>query len=88
MPNEMTCYLSHLQTSEQPWVAEINLTMTDKAVLESPDGMLTDKHVDAASKLLAAQFPNLQGLRSSLQCQSIDGFPPIEFCGGFVPKGW
>ena len=65
----------------------MDLTKRDKAVLESPDGMLTDKHIDAASKLLAAQFPHLQGLQSSLTCQTTDDFTPVDISGGFMPEG-
>ena len=68
-------------------MAELNLTMRDKAVLESPNGMLTDKHMDAASKLLSTQFPHMQGLQSSLRYQTAGGLTPITFSGGFVPEG-
>ena len=84
----MTCNFS--QTSEQTWVAKLNLTMSDKAVLESPDGimLMTDKHVDVASKLLFTQFPHLQGLQSSPRYQPAGGLTPITFSGGFVPEGF
>ena len=66
-------------------MAELNLTMRDKAVLESPNGMLTDKHMDAASKLLSTQFPHMQlGLQSSLRYQTAGGLTPITFS---VPEG-
>ena len=68
-------------------MVELNLTMRDKAVLESPNGMLTDKHMDAASKLLSTQFPHMQGLQSSLRYQTAGGLTPITFSGGFVPEG-
>ena len=58
-----------------------------KSVLESPDGMLMDKHVDVASRLLRSQFPHLQGLQSSLISQSRYGFNPVEVSGDSVPKG-
>ena len=69
-------------------VVELNLTVGDKAVLESPNVMLTDKHMDAASKLLSAQFPHMQGLQSSLRYQTAGGLTGlITFSGGFVPEG-
>ena len=34
-----------------------NLNINDKVVLESPDGMLTDKHMDAVSRLLSSHYP-------------------------------
>ena len=61
--------------------------MRDKAVLETHKGMLTDKHMDAASKLLSAQFPHMKGLQSSLRYQTAGGLTPITFSGGFVPEG-
>ena len=82
----MTYIICNFTHSPQ-WVAELNLTMKDKVVLESQDGMLTDKHMDAASKLLAAQFPRLQGLQSTLKYQTARGLTPINFSGGFVPEG-
>ena len=47
-------------------------------MLESPEGILTDKHMDAASQLLASQFPHLQCLQSSLISQSRHGFNPVD----------
>ena len=76
-----------MQFSDKPWVPELNLTMRDKDVLESPDGMLTDRHMDAVRKLLASQYPHLQGLQSSLLCQTETGFNPIDVSGGFMPEG-
>ena len=52
-------------------------------MLESPDGTLTDKHVDAASQLLRSQYPHLQG---SLISQSRYGFNPFEVSNDNVPK--
>ena len=66
----------------------LNLNMNDKVVLESLDGMLTDKHMDAVSRLLSSQYPRLLGLQSSLLSQSKEGFTPIKFSGGFMPEGW
>ena len=60
------------QLSETPWVPKLNLSMGDKAVVESPDGMLTDKHMDAVRTLLASQYAHLLGLQSSLLCQRED----------------
>ena len=49
--------------------------MWDKAVLLSPTGMLSDKHVDAASTLLAGQFPRIL---SSMKLQSHLGLLPVD----------
>ena len=61
--------------------------MNDKAVVESPDGLLTDKHMDAVRMLLAFHYPHLMGLQSSLLSQSKKGFTPITVSGGFMPDG-
>ena len=76
-----------IQLSETPWVPELNLSMDDKAVVESPDGNLTDKHMDAVRTLLASQYSHLLGLQSSLLCQREGGFIPITASGGFMPEG-
>ena len=76
-----------IQLSETPWVPELNLSMDDKAVVESPDGMLTDKHMDAVKTLLASQYSHLLGLQSSLLCQCEGEFIPITASGGFMPEG-
>ena len=77
----------YVQLSETPWVPELNLSMDDKAVTESPDGMLTDKRIDAVRTLLASQYAHLLGLQSSLLCQRQGGFTPIAASGGFMPEG-
>ena len=76
-----------MQLSEKPWVPELGLSMDDKVVVESPDGMLTDKHMDAVRILLASQYPHMLGLQSSLLCQRKDGFSPIAVSGGFMSEG-
>ena len=43
--------------------------------------------MDAASKLLSAQFPHMQGLQSLLRYQTAGGLTPNTFSGGFVPEG-
>ena len=52
--------------------------MFDREVLLSPDGLLSDKHIDAASDLLVRQFSGIQGLQSSLKQLSRRGFNPID----------
>ena len=65
----------------------IYVLLKEKLVLESPDGMLTDRHMDAVNRLLRSQFPHFQGLQSSLISQSRNGFNPVEVSGECVPKG-
>ena len=39
--------------------------------------MLSDRHMYAANKLMASQFPGIDGFHSTLLAQST-GFPPIS----------
>ena len=66
----------------------LDLTIYDKGCIEMEEGLLTDKHMLAASKLLKREFPGLQGLQSTLLSET-DGFSPIslEQNAGFVPEG-
>lgn len=47
------------------WVKEIGLTVSDQKTLKNGD-WLTDKHVNALSKLLVTQFPSQTGLQDPL----------------------
>ena len=51
----------------------LDLTVYDKGCIEMEEGLLTDKHMLAASKLLKREFPGLQGLQSTLLSET-DGF--------------
>ena len=48
-------------------------------------GKLCDRHMHAANKLLAAQFPHLQGLQSTLLSQT--SFTSIQESGGYMSEG-
>ena len=76
------------QVSDTPWVSELSLTMADKEILLSQTGMLSDKHIDAASLLLSTQFPSIQGLQSSLKLQSRHGFLPVQMASRPRIQGW
>jgi hypothetical protein len=65
---------------DQVWLKPLNLNMRDKLVLEE-NGMLTDKHMYAAIKLLTRQFPELEGLQSTLLPQNC-GFQSISLGAG------
>ena len=69
-------------------VPSLSLTLYDKDVIESTEGLLSDKHMLAANEIFANQFPSLQGLQSTLLCQS-DGFVPISIDGGsgYITEG-
>ena len=62
--------------------------MADKEILLSQMGMLSDKHIDAASLLLSTQFPSIQGLQSSLKLQSRHGFLPVQMASRPRIQGW
>ena len=49
------------------WLADYDLTESDKEILLSPTAWLTDTIVDAAQTLLRQQFPALPGLQSVSQ---------------------
>ena len=59
------------------WVSTLDLSFYDKEVIESEEGLLCDKHILAANKIFGKQFPQLQGLQSTLLSQT-DGFSPIS----------
>ena len=77
-------YYQYLQINHGPWVASLDVTVYDKGCIEM-EGLLTEKHTMAASKLLKREFP---GLLSTLLSQN-DGFSTIslEQNAGFVPEG-
>ena len=66
----------------------LDLTVADKVCIESSERLLTNKHMMAAGKVLAKQFPGMQGLQSTLLCQ-MEGFSPIstESNAGYVSEG-
>ena len=48
--------------------------------------MLSDRHMYAANKLMASQFPDIDGFHSTMLAQST-GFPPISIGGGYMQDG-
>ena len=70
---------------QMPWVQSLDLTINDKEAIEIESGLLCDKHMSAANTIMAHQFPNLQGLQSTLLSQ-MDGFSPISI-GSNAPEG-
>ena len=60
-----------IKTAQKLWVAELSLTMEDKAVLESPKGMLTDKHMHCKNDWITlTQFGYLSCKSSIVLCNS------------------
>ena len=67
------------------WVRNLDLRDDDKvAIVEN--GMLSDRHMYAANKLMASQFPDIDGFHSTLLAQGT-GFPPISNGGGYMQDG-
>ena len=52
----------------------------EKSVI-TQNGMLTDRHMHAVNKLLKREFPQIDGLHSTLLVQT-GGFPPIRTSSG------
>ena len=48
--------------------------------------MLSDRHMYAVNILMKEQFPDLDGLHSTLLSQS-SGFPEINISGGYMHEG-
>ena len=59
------------------WAPELDLRFLDKDVLEK-DGLLSDRHMFAAHKLLKSQFPGLQGFQSTIFSQNPGNFGPVS----------
>jgi hypothetical protein len=59
----------------QIWIPTIDLDQFDKDVIIN-GGLLCDKHMNAASKLISQQFPAVRGMQNTLLSQ-MGGFVPI-----------
>ena len=59
----------------QIWIPTIDLDQFDKDVIMN-EGLLCDKHMNAARKLISQQFPAVHGMQNTLLSQ-MDGFVPI-----------
>ena len=59
----------------QIWIPTIDLDQFDKDVIIN-GGLLCDKHMNAASKLISQQFPAVHGMQNTLLSQ-MGGFVPI-----------
>ena len=63
----------------QFWIRALDLRILDKAVIENA-GMLCDRHMFAANKLLSSQFPAMQGMQNTLLSQN-GRFTPVSSDG-------
>ena len=67
------------------WKENLDLRVTDQVAVRK--GLLDDKIMNAVNKLLIAQFPQLQGLQSTLLSQTSEGAGYIAegtiYCHGF-----
>lgn len=81
-PNLCAFFNFYRQDMECIWKKSLDLTIREKVILTK--GMLSDRHMHAANKPIAAQFPHIQSLQSTLLSQT--SFTPIEESGGFLPE--
>lgn len=54
----------------QVWVAHLDFRYFHKMIIEAPEGLLADRHMSEAHKLLSNKFPDLQDLHSTLFWQN------------------
>ena len=68
------------------WLKDLDLTYSDKTIIEEGK-KLSDRHMHATHKLLSAEFPNLEGLQSTLLAET-GGFLPVNgTAGDFFSEG-
>ena len=67
-------YLSALSKCCKTWIPDLNLTMTDRRIIQYGH-QLNDKIMDAAQKLISAQY-EVEGLDSTLLGQTNTGYDP------------
>ena len=65
------------------WKPSLDLRCIDKRVVRN--GMLNDRHMHAVNQLLQTQFPDIQGLQSTLKSQT--EFDSVVVAGGYLPRG-
>ena len=51
----------HIRQNSSYWVKDLDLRTGDKDVILAESGMLSDRHMYAAHKLMRMQFPNIEG---------------------------
>ena len=81
--NANTTNMIHFSQVSEYWVADLDLKTRDKAIIEK-GRLLTDRHMHAAHKVLAEQFPHLQVWELLSQTGS---FTPVSKGNGFLSKG-
>ena len=66
-PSQDDCTIGACNSDAGVWVKfkDISLSATDQNILED-GGMLTDKHINFAQRLLKHAFPNINGLQLPL----------------------
>lgn len=67
------------------WIKDLDLRQFDKDVIAAKAGMLSDRHIYAAHKLLHIQFPKFEGFHSTLLIQH-QCFPSVtsDLCSGML----
>ncbi len=57
------------QSDHVVWIKDLDLKQVDKEIIVAKEGMLSDRHIYAAHKLLRMQFPKFEGFYSTLLIQ-------------------
>ena len=55
-----------LKDRPKTWIADLHLTVSDENVLQTSNGWLSDKHINASQFIMKSQFPNLEGFMDTL----------------------
>lgn len=74
-----------LTQSNVVWVKDLYLKQVDKDIIMAKEGMLNDRIICAAHKLLRMQFPAFEGCYSTLLVQR-HSFPSVtsDHCSGML----
>ncbi len=64
-------YCVHIRQNSSYWVKDLDLRTGDKDVILAESGLLSDRHMHAAHKLMRMQFPNIEGCYSTLLVQKM-----------------
>ena len=67
------------------WIKDLDFKLVHKDIILAKKGMLSDRHIYAAHKLLHRQFPKFEGFYSTLLVQH-QCFPSVtsDHCSGML----
>ena len=67
-----------LKDRPKTWIADLHLTVSDDNVLQTSNGWLSDKHINASQFIMKSQFPNFEGFMDTLLVSCGKVRNPIE----------